>query len=787
MQKDIFEILIEYALEAKEKEEIKRRMTQEVFGGQSLEIQIPDQVKAVQFKISPQIGLLKVCQCKGYTSFWYDIETESENDKIGEHVFALDKDSIVKLKNIRFHTSKISLKLELYPCSQDIIEQLQASYKDKLADISMLEKKFLYQRKVYDLKVKEVETLEEDKVQLNKVIEDIKHERDFWENNYYQMQQSLSWKITAPLRDFNKKEQSLYKSLQKEWKNTKKNHTKQEALDQIMKRHTTVETQVLTKAAQTLSLAEESKEQQGYTFIFLYKDDNSKELQKQFELFYQMQYEKKQFLILDLSKNEQKEKKRLVSWYQKRIRGIVYVKTASENLKREIIKQALTIAMYENIIFLKEKDYVVPNVCAYLNMISNREQTGFIYTDHLIYQNTLDHITGTAFKPNYSKEYFYAYDFIGRSFCATKQLWEEIEWDYNREENFFYESFLKMANVSKPYHITKGLWYCNEQENEIEEKGQIEIQNDKKQILRQYFAKQGKDYVIETIPHKEVLYVHEVLKIKPLVSIIIPNKDHIEDLSNCIDSILQKTTYSSYEIIIVENNSQEKETFDYYNVLKQKECIKIVTFEKEFNYSAINNLAAAHAKGEYLIFLNNDTQIITPDWMEKLLEEAQKPEVGVVGAKLYYSDDTIQHAGVILGLGGIAGHAHVGNKKEDAGYQNRLIATQEMTAVTAACCIVKKEIFEKVDGFDENLAVAFNDIDFCLKVKQAGYRNIFQAQVCLYHDESKSRGIEDTKEKVARFENEIDLFKQKWSMQIERGDEFYNPNLSLEKVDFRVK
>ena len=274
----------------------------------------------------------------------------------------------------------------------------------------------------------------------------------------------------------------------------------------------------------------------------------------------------------------------------------------------------------------------------------------------------------------------------------------------------------------------------------------------------------------------------------PLVSIIIPNKDHIPDLERCMKSIDEHSTYRNYEYIIVENNSEQEETFAYYKKLEaEKPNVRVVYWDREFNYSAINNFGETFARGEYLLLLNNDIEAINDDWMEEMLGYCMRDDVGIVGARLYYDDDTIQHAGVVIGFGGIAGHCFVQQKRGYTGYCHRIICAQDYSAVTAACMMVKKSVFEEVGGLTEELAVAFNDIDFCLKVRKTGKLVVYNPYAELYHYESKSRGLEDTPEKVARFNREIAVFEKRWPEILRDGDPYYSPNLTLESQDFSLR
>ncbi len=275
---------------------------------------------------------------------------------------------------------------------------------------------------------------------------------------------------------------------------------------------------------------------------------------------------------------------------------------------------------------------------------------------------------------------------------------------------------------------------------------------------------------------------------QPLVSILIPNKDHTEDLDKCIQSIEQKSGYRNYEYIIIENNSELPETFAYYKKLEaENEKAHVVFWEGGFNFSAINNFGARYAKGEYLLLLNNDTEIIHPDCLWQLLGTCMRDDVGAVGARLYYEDGSIQHAGVVLGFGGIAGHTFIGFNHNANGYFSRIICAQDYSAVTAACMMTKKSVYEAVGGLTEELVVAFNDIDYCMKVRQLGKLVVYNPDAQLYHYESKSRGLEDSPQKQERYYKEMKYFVTKWKESLDAGDPYYNPNLTLSKADFSLK
>jgi GT2 family glycosyltransferase len=255
-----------------------------------------------------------------------------------------------------------------------------------------------------------------------------------------------------------------------------------------------------------------------------------------------------------------------------------------------------------------------------------------------------------------------------------------------------------------------------------------------------------------------------------------------------VESVLNESTYKNFEIIIVENNSEEASIFEYYKELEKNEKVKIITYTGGFNYSKINNFAVEQATGDYVLFLNNDTEVITPEWMENMLMYAQRQDVAAVGAKLYYADNTIQHAGIVLGLGAhrAAGHTHYKAPQQHLGYMGRLCYAQDVSAVTAACLLVKKSLFDEVGGFDESFTVAFNDVDLCMKFRDKGYLNIFTPFAEMYHYESKTRGMEEG-EKLRRFEREVAAFRGKWKKDLDAGDPYYNPNFTLDAADYSLK
>lgn len=396
------------------------------------------------------------------------------------------------------------------------------------------------------------------------------------------------------------------------------------------------------------------------------------------------------------------------------------------------------------------------------------------------------------FKPDFNLDLLCTVNYICHLFVAKRELVEKVgmlrsEFDGAQDYDFIFrctEEAEKICHIPKiMYH-----WRCHEDSTAENPESKQYAFDAGRRAIEAHYQRKGIHAEVENGEFLGLYRTKYILDEKPLISIIIPNKDHIDDLDRCVQSILKKSAYPNYEFVIVENNSTEDETFAYYEKL-QKECEKVhvCRYEGPFNYSKINNFGVSHAAGEYLLLLNNDTEMINEDCLEEMLGYCSRSDVGAVGARLYYEDNTIQHAGVVIGFGGIAGHCFVQQPRGNTGYCHRIICAQDYSAVTAACMMVKRSVFEEVGGLTEELAVAFNDIDFCMKVRQKGYLIVYNPYAELYHYESKSRGLEDTPEKLERFHNEIRIFETRWPEIMKNGDPYYNPNLSLETQDFSLK
>ncbi len=418
----------------------------------------------------------------------------------------------------------------------------------------------------------------------------------------------------------------------------------------------------------------------------------------------------------------------------------------------------------------------------------------FLYSDENTFHESPKDAYFPHYKPDFSPDTLRSYNYICHFTVFSRELLEKAGGGFrNRfEGSQDYDLILRLTEkAEKIVHIPMILYYWRSHAEstaaDITAKPYTVIAA--KAALTEHLERIGLKGTVMDSTLISTYRIRYEIEGRPLISIVIPNMDHVNDLRKCLDSIREKTTYPNWEIVIVENNSREMKTFQYYRELERDRRIRVVKWEEGtgFNYPAINNFGVKAAKGEYVLLLNNDIEILTPDWLEQMLMFAQRKDVGAVGAMLYYPDDTVQHAGVIIGVGGVAGHAHKYAPRGSQGYVSRLAIAQNLSAVTAACMMMRRDVWDEVGGLDENYAVAFNDVDLCLRIRKAGYLIVWTPYAEMYHYESKSRGDEDSIEKQTRFKGEIDRFLDQWKDVLEAGDPYYNPNLTLSKEDFSLR
>lgn len=453
---------------------------------------------------------------------------------------------------------------------------------------------------------------------------------------------------------------------------------------------------------------------------------------------------------------------------------------------------ALEMAQGEFVGLLDHDDLLAPNALyEIVRALDEDRNLDAVYTDEDKVTTELDEHFQPHLKPDFNLDLLRSNNYICHFFVVRRSIVQKVggfcqEFDGAQDHDFIFRC---IETAEKVGHIPEILyhWRTHKASTADNPASKMYAFDAGKRAIEAHLKRTGTEGIVSHTPDLGFFRVKYPVQGQPLVSVIIPNKDEKETLKACIDSIREKTEYPNYEIIIVENNSTTDEIFQYYKELSQDPRIRLLRWKKEFNYSAINNYGVRHANGEYLLFLNNDVTVITPGWIKELLGVCQRPEVGVAGVKLIYPDNTIQHAGCVIGLGGIAGHMFVDMPANRTGYLHKASILQDMSAVTAACMMMKRTAFEEAGGFTEKLSVAFNDVDLCLKVRKNHKLIVYDPYVQLYHMESKTRGAEDNKEKVRRFQEEIEYMRCQWLDILKKGDPYYNKNLSLTKWNYSLR
>ena len=486
---------------------------------------------------------------------------------------------------------------------------------------------------------------------------------------------------------------------------------------------------------------------------------------------------------------------RICQEYRQKDSRIKYQKLAKNEGISGNTNECYKMATGNYIALFDHDDLLHPCVLfAYMQAICEKD-ADYIYCDEATFKgNSINHMITLHFKPDFAPDNLLANNYICHFSVFSRELLESGElfrsqFDGSQDHDMILRLTAKAKHI---VHVPRILYYWRSHKGSVASSIDAKTYaiDAAKGAVADHLTRLGyRNFEIEsTRAFATIFRIKYELTSRPLVSIIIPNKDHVDDLSRCVESIINLSTYDNYEIVIVENNSETAEIRTYYEEISRHPRVQVVEYKGDFNYSKINNFGVQYAKGEYLLLLNNDTEVITPDWMEELLMYAMRKDVGVVGAKLYYPDKTIQHAGIVIGLGAhrTAGHTHYRIPEANVGYMGRLCYAQDVTAVTGACMMVSKALYEELGGLDESFTVALNDVDFCLRVREKGFLNIFTPFAELYHYESKSRGSDKKDERALRYQQESDRFRVKWADALAKGDPYYNPNFSLDHSDFTV-
>ena len=476
---------------------------------------------------------------------------------------------------------------------------------------------------------------------------------------------------------------------------------------------------------------------------------------------------------------------------------VVYQKLKENGGIAENTNAAIAMAGGDYIAFLDHDDVITPDALYEMadRIIKGRNQgkePEVLYSDEDKTDAGQTKVMDPHFKPDFNPDLLCSNNYITHFLVVKRELADRlggIRKDFDGAQD--YDFVLRATEQAKVIaHIPKILyhWRMHELSTAGDGDSKSYARDAGKRAIEAHLERIGVEGSVEPTQYFGFYRVNYKLTERPLVSIIIPNKDETETLKKCLDAIA-KSSYENYEVIIVENNSTEEATFSLYKKI-ESDKIRVVYYPDAFNYSKLNNFGASYANGTYYILMNNDIEVIETNWIEQMLSNCERREVGVVGARLYYPDNTIQHAGLVVGVGGslrgIGANLYQGMRRERSGYMHRAAIQMNYSAVTAALLMVKKEVYDKVNGFEEELSVAFNDVDFCLRVREAGYLIVYDPRVEAYHYESKSRGAEDSPEKVARFQSEIEFMRNRWETLLKEGDPNYNLNFSRMRPDYSL-
>lgn len=473
-----------------------------------------------------------------------------------------------------------------------------------------------------------------------------------------------------------------------------------------------------------------------------------------------------------------------------------------ERIKLAFLEKNLGIALNSNkaielaggdFVALLDHDDTLAPFALYetVGAVNENPEADFIYSDEDKITENGKNRFDPHFKPDFSPDLLRSYNYITHLSVVKRTLLNETGcFREGFEGGQDYDLILRITEKArKIIHIPKILyhWRISRSSAAGSNSAKPYAEASAKKALTEHLERTGLKGVVEhtnSIGHFRIIHEN---KGDRLISIIIPNKDNPHLLNQCINSIKSRTSYKNYEVVIVENNSSNPETFNLYDRLSSNKKIKIIEWNKEFNYSAVNNFGAENSDGSTLLFLNNDTEVISGGWLKEMSSYFSRKNVGAVGSKLYFPGNHIQHAGIIIGMTDVAGHPFANFPRESEGYMHKLEVTQNLSAVTGACMMTPKEVFESVGGFDPGYPLAFGDVDYCLNVREKGFLIIFTPHAELYHYETATRGHENTVKKQERYLGEVACFKKRWGKLLENGDPYYNPNLALNREDFSLK
>jgi glycosyltransferase involved in cell wall biosynthesis len=512
----------------------------------------------------------------------------------------------------------------------------------------------------------------------------------------------------------------------------------------------------------------------------------AKVLESMLESVHRQTYQNWEHCLVNAAPEDSRTSEILQSYAQKDRRFVIQILDTNHGIAGNT-NAAISMSKGKWVAFLDHDDQLAPfalyEVSKHINQAPEAE---VIYSDEDKINATDQQRFSPFFKPDFNPDYLRGLNFMTHFFVVRKELGDAVGWldsAYDGAQDF--DLALKLVEkTGKIFHIPKILYHWRTVEGSTagsSKNKKFAIQAGEN-ALNAHIKRcgDGENVLSGKFPYQ----VRYPIKDSPKISIIIPNKDNQPVLKRLIDSIFTKSSYRNFEILIIENGSKDPDLFEYYETLKKQPEIKILQWDKVFNYSLVNNFGEQHASGSVILLLNNDLEVISNDWLERMLEHALRKEIGAVGAKLLYPNNTIQHAGVIVGMYGAAGHSHKSFPRESPGYYNRLLCVQNYSALTAACLMLRRETYQLVDGLDPSFKVEFGDVDFCLRILEHGFRNLWTPFAELYHHESLTRGGYDSDDKRKLNKYEVQLFQSRWAKFLEKSDPCYSPNLTTQHEDF---
>ena len=505
-------------------------------------------------------------------------------------------------------------------------------------------------------------------------------------------------------------------------------------------------------------------------------------------------YQNWQLVLVDASDGDHPEPGALARRRAAEDPRILYKKVENQRIAGNTTA-GFALATGEYLVLLDHDDLLYPNALFECVQVIQKTSADFVYSDEIVLDASLKKLGGYHFKPDFAPDYLRGCNYITHLACFSRPLldeagaWESLEFEGAQDHDLLLrltEKAKRVEHIKKVLYIWRG--HAGSTASGMEAKPYAIAAGER--AIDAHLARvglPGKARAVEGAPG--AFQIRYELTANPLISVLIPNKDHVDDLERCLSSLYKNAGYDNFEVLVLENNSTDPATESYYAALPAAypRC-RVLRYEGAFNFSAVNNFGAAQAKGEHLLLLNNDIEVLSPDFLRELLSYSQRADVGAVGAKLYYPDDTIQHAGVIMGINGSAGHSHKGYPRAAVGDLYRLVTAQDYMAVTGACLMTKTALYRAAGGLDEErFAVAYNDVDYCLKLWQQGLHNVFTPRAEAYHHESKSRGLDTTPENAARYAQEKANFYAKYRDYIDQYDPYYNPHFNNLFENFGLK